>query len=134
MSCVKKPAPIPFDFVLEQLEGCSPQIRAMFGCHAIYVGEKIVLMLRNKESHRNDNGVWVAVRPEDLESLKKVFPSLRPVRLLGERATAWQNIPMESDDFEESVLTVCDLINRQDPRIGKVPKSRKAKRNAAKKR
>jgi hypothetical protein len=76
----------------------------------------------------------VAVRPEDLESLKKVFPSLRPVRLLGERATAWQNIPMESDDFEESVLTVCDLINRQDPRIGKVPKSRKAKRNAAKKR
>ena len=106
----------------------------MFGCHAIYVGEKIVLMLRNKESHRSDNGVWVAMAPEHHESLKKIFPSMRPVRLLGEGTTAWQNIPVESDDFEESVQTVCTLINKHDPRIGKVPKQKRKKIKAAKKR
>lgn len=99
----------------------------MFGCHAVYLGEKIVLMLRNKESHRSDNGVWLAIAPEHHQSLWKIFPSMRAVRLLGERATAWKNIPVESDDFEESVLTACDMIVRNDPRIGKVPK-RKGKK------
>jgi hypothetical protein len=52
---------------------------------------------------------------------------VRPVRLLGANVTAWQNIPSEADDFEETVLRVCELILHGDPRIGKVPKPRKKK-------
>lgn len=119
---MKKLVRIPFDFVLERLESCCPVVRPMFGCHAVYVGERIVLMLRNKENHREDNGIWLAIAPEHQQALKKIFPALRCVRLLGEKASAWQNIPAEADDFEESALAACDMILKNDLRIGKVPK------------
>jgi hypothetical protein len=124
-----KKKPVAFDFVLEQLMPINPVVRPMFGCHAIYRGEKIVLITRSKPEHADDNGVWVATRPEHHKSLLKEFPSLRSIRLLGSKETAWQNIPADADDFEESVLRVCSLILKGDPRIGKVPKSRKRKKD-----
>jgi len=124
---MKKPASIPFDFVLERLGSCAPLVRPMFGCHAIYLGERIVMMLRNKENHEDDNGVWLAIAPEHHQSLKKIFPAMRPVRLLGERTSVWYNIPVACDDFEESVITACEMIIKNDPRIGKIPK-RKGKK------
>jgi hypothetical protein len=116
-----------FEFVVEQLMPIEPVVRPMFGCHAVYHGEKIVLITRSKSEHSGDNGVWVATVPEHHASLKKQFPSLRSIRLLGTAETAWQNIPAEADDFEESVLRICELILKGDPRIGKIPKARKKK-------
>jgi hypothetical protein len=98
----------------------------MFGCHAIYIGDKIVLMMRNKENGNADNGVWLATSAEHHESLRLIVPSMRPVRLLG-AVSNWQNIPVTADDFEESVGKVCDLILKNDPRIGKIPKAKKSK-------
>ena len=118
---MKKPAPIPFRFVLETLDRCSPTVRPMFGCHAIYVGERIVLILRKKDNDVHDSGVWVATTPEHHKSLKSIFPTMRSIRLFGARPSAWQNIPMEAEDFEESVLIACEMILKNDPRIGKVP-------------
>lgn len=124
---MKKPRTIPFNFVLDELHSLNPVVKPMFGCYALYKGNKIVLMLRNKEDLPDDNGVWVATTPEHLVALKQDFPSMRPVKLLGENVTAWQNLPCEADDFEASVLRVCDFIRRNDPRIGKVPKARRKK-------
>lgn len=118
---------IPFDFVIDQLFSIDPFVRPMFGCHAIYKDQKMLLILRNKEDLTHDNGVWVATTLEHLESLTKEFPSLRPVRLLGEKVTAWHNVPADSEDFEEVVLKICDLIRKGDQRIGKIPKPRKKK-------
>ena len=98
----------------------------MFGCHAIYVREKIVLILRKKENDLHDSGVWLATTPDHHKSLKEKFPSMRPVGIFG-ATSSWQNIPMEADDFEESVLTACEMILKNDPRIGKVPKPKKRK-------
>lgn len=121
------PKPIPFDFVIEQLERLNPTIRPMFGCFALYVGEKIMVMLRNRGDHEDDNGVWIATAEEHHESLRKILPSMRPINVLG-KISKWQNIPVDSDDFEESVMKVCQLILKRDERIGAIPKSRSVKK------
>jgi hypothetical protein len=116
---------VPFDFILDRLDRLQPTIRPMFGCHAIYIGEKIVFMLRKKETATRDNGVWVAIAPGQHETLKKEFPSLRTVEVLGDKTTAWQNLPEDAMDFEESANRLCDLALKNDLRIGKIPKPKK---------
>jgi hypothetical protein len=118
---------IPFPFVLDELERCSPLTRKMFGCLAIYLEDKMVLILRDKEDYLQDNGVWLATSHEHHEGLKKDFPSMRSVSLLGAAPTAWQNIPTDSADFEEAVMRACQFIKMNDPRIGKIPQKKKKK-------
>lgn len=124
---MKKSRPIPFSFVLEQLFSLDPVVKPMFGCHALYVGEKIILILRQGETHRDDNGIWIATKTEHHASLKKELPSMRTIFVLGKGETNWQNLPEDADDFEESALKICELILNRDLRIGNIPKSRKKK-------
>jgi hypothetical protein len=119
--------PIPFDFVLEQLESLAPMTRPMFGCTSVYVGEKIVFILRLKSDESEDNGVWVATTPEHHESLRQDLPSLRSIGVLGPGITGWQILPFGEPDFEETVSRACELVLSGDPRIGKIPKPRKLK-------
>ncbi len=119
---------IPFEFVLEELDRIQPRVKPMFGCYAIYVGEKLVLILRDRKDHPDDNGVWMAALHEHHASLKKEFPCMRSVRLLGTAESVWQNIPVDEDDFEELVLKACRLISKGDVRIGKIPKPKKKKK------
>jgi len=121
---------IPFEFVLEELDRVHPRVRPMFGCYAIYVGEKLVLILRQRKDHIDDNGVWLAIPREHHESIKKEFPCMRSVRLLGNVETVWQNIPVGEDDFEELVLKACELIRLGDARIGKIPKQKGRKKSS----
>lgn len=123
----KKQRRIPFDFVLEKLEPLDPVVKPMFGCEAVYVGEKIVLILRLKEGSAPDNGIWIATTIEHHESLRRVFPSLKSIEVFGQGVTGWQVLPSSSLDFEESAIRVCELIMSGDERIGKIPK-RKAVR------
>jgi hypothetical protein len=102
----------------------------MFGCTAIYVGEKIALILRQKPSHERDNGVWLATTHEHHESLRQDFPNMRSIALLGERVSNWQVLPADAPDFEESAMHACELIIAGDPRIGKIP-NRKNKKTKA---
>ena len=124
---MKPKAPIPFNFVLDYLFAVDPVVKPMFGCHAIYAGPKIVLILRDRKEHLQDNGVWLATIMEHHDSLKEEFPSMRSIALFGSGVSAWQNIPAEADDFESAVLKACDLILKGDYRIGKIPKPRKRK-------
>jgi 3-methyladenine DNA glycosylase AlkD len=122
---MKSSRTIPFDFVLEQLEPLSPITRPMFGCTAIYVGEKIMLILRSKEDGGEDNGVWLATTAEHHESLKQEFPSMRSIRMFGPKPSGWQVLPSSVRDFENSVARACELILIGDNRIGKVPKQKR---------
>ena len=119
--------PIPFDFVLEYLEPLPYTVKPFFGCHGVYVGNKIVLILRERADHIESNGVWMATMHEHHASLKKIFPSMQSVTVLknGDGETAWQMIPVSANDFESSVLELCQMIRRKDERIGRVPKKRK---------
>jgi hypothetical protein len=124
-SVAKKP--VPFAFVLDELSSLNPYTKPMFGCVAIYVQEKIVLILRDRPTSIEDNGVWLATTVEHHESLKKDFPSMHSINVFGEPITGWQVLPADAKDFEESVLKACELIRKSDPRIGKIPKPKKSK-------
>ena len=123
---------IPHEFVLEAIAERSPRTRSMFGCLAVYVGEKIVFLLRDKRDETPDDGVWLATTQEHHESLRREFPNMRSIRVFGKPVTNWQVLPSDAKDFEEAALRACELIVAGDPRIGKVPagrrRSAKAKR------
>jgi len=122
----KAPKRLPFDFVLEELAALGPWTRAMFGCHAVYVEDKIVLILRDKKSPACDDGVWIATTEEHHASLRRELPGMRSITVLANGGvTGWQNLPAESDDFEQSVLRACAMVRAGDARIGKIPKSRR---------
>jgi hypothetical protein len=117
---------IPFEFVLDELSDLPYWTRPMFGCTAIYVGEKIVLVLRYKpERNDSSDGVWVATTKEHHVSLRRELPNLRSIAVLGRGETGWQMLPVEAPDFEESVRLACTLVRAGDSRIGKVPKAKK---------
>lgn len=100
----------------------------MFGCYAIYIGEKIVLILRKSAEHTRYNGVWIATSKEDHASLRKEFPVMRSINLLGRGVTNWQVIPERSKHFESLAIHACELIARGDARIGRVPARKTARR------
>jgi hypothetical protein len=118
---------IPFDFVLEAIESRAPYTKPMFGAVGVYVDEKIVFILREREKHTEDNGVWLATTGEHHASLSEELPSMRSIKVFGPGPTGWQVLPSEADDFEESVLRACEMVLNDDPRIGKIPKSRQRK-------
>ena len=125
MKAGKRKSSVAFEFVLEELYSVEPRVRAMFGSHAVYVRDKIVLILRNKDSYAYDNGVWLATAREHHQSLRKDFPSMRTIELFGGAESSWQNLPVEDAHFEEAVMKACKFILRGDARIGKIPKPRK---------
>lgn len=104
-------------------------MKPMFGLYAIYINEKIVLVLRDRKDHEDTNGVWVATNKEHHKSLKSDLPSLRSFSIYSKAVneTEWQLLLVDSDDFEASVRKVCDLIKRGDPRIGRIPAPRQNK-------
>jgi len=99
----------------------------MFGCLAVYVEEKIVLILRDKPSSPEDNGVWLATTEQHHESLRRDFPHMRSIKILGEKVTGWQVLPADSPDFEEAAHLACELVLARDPRIGKVPGEKRSR-------
>ncbi len=128
----KRRKPIPHEFVLEALSPSSPWTRPMFGCLAVYIEEQIVLILRDKSSSPADNGVWLATTAEHHDSLRREFPHMRSIKLLGKKVTGWQVLPLDAPDFEQSALRACELVLARDPRIGKIPASRRHARKPVK--
>jgi hypothetical protein len=128
---VRQRKPVPHEFVLDALAEMQPRTNPMFGCLAVYVGEKIVLVLRDKRDGSADNGVWLATIHDHHESLRAEFPTMRSIQVFGKKVTGWQVLPADAPDFEEAALHACELIVARDPRIGKVPAS-KGKRKRVK--
>lgn len=99
----------------------------MFGCLAVYVKDKIVFVLRDKRDETADSdGVWLATTAEHHKSLQRDFPNMRSIGVLGKEVTGWQVLPASAPDFEQSAMRACELVLAGDPRIGKVPQSRRA--------
>ncbi|HEV2703597.1 MAG TPA: hypothetical protein VGV09_18370 [Steroidobacteraceae bacterium] len=122
---------VPHEFVLDALASLAPSTRPMFGCLAVYIEDKIVLILRDRQDSPRDNGVWLATTAEHHASLQHDFPSMRSIEVFGQETTHWQVLPADAPDFEAAALRACALISARDPRIGKVPRRRKAKPRAA---
>jgi hypothetical protein len=97
----------------------------MFGCLAVYVKDQIVFILRDKSDETADNGIWIATTPEHHDSLRREFPHMRSIQVFGTSVTSWQVLPADANDFEESAMRACELVLARDPRIGKVPSTRR---------
>jgi hypothetical protein len=121
---------IPHEFVLDAPAPLSPRTRSMFGCLAIYVEAKIVLILRDKPGD-SDNGVWLATTAEHHKSLLEEFSHMRSIKVFQKKVTGWQVLPATAPDFEEAALRACELVAARDPRIGKVPAARRRKSRAS---
>lgn len=99
----------------------------MFSGFSVYIADRIVIMLRDHVKSPRDNGIWLVLSegtdPAD-RTLRREFPSLRTIDLLGGAIGHWLLIPSDGLDFETEAMHVCDLLLRRDPRLGRVPKSR----------
>ncbi len=116
---------IPYPFVLEELAPLEPRTKAMFGCHAVYIKERIIFILRERENSPKDNGVWIATHEDHHASLLKEFPNMRSIEIFRTKETHWQVLPADAPDFESAAMRACELVLARDPRIGKIPKSRR---------
>jgi hypothetical protein len=118
----------PHSFVVEALAPLKPEVRRMFSGFAVYVGDLLVLMLRDHAKSVRDNGVWIVLSegtdPSD-RGLRREFPSLRLIELLGNKIGHWLVIPSDGDDFEVEALHACNLLLRHDVRLGRIPQSRR---------
>ena len=120
--------PVPHEFVLDALSQLAPRTNPMFGCLAVYVGPKIVLVLRSKGDGIGIDGVWLATTVDHHESLRMEFPHMRSIHVLGKGVTGWQMLAEDAPDFEESALRACGLILARDPRIGEIARGQRRKR------
>ena len=116
---------VPHEFVLDAIAEVRPRTRAMFGSFAVYVGKKIVFLLRDRPADPQANGVWLAIPTEFQESLHADFPNAGPVKIMGKDISGWRLLAVDADDFEASALHACELVVRNDPRIGKVPNKKR---------
>ncbi len=121
-----KKKPIPYEFVIEELVSHSPLLKPMFGCQALYIEEKIILILRDKETETDSNGIWIATVPEHHEGLRREFARMESIPLFGPGVTGWQMLPAASPSLEEDAFKLCALIKARDPRVGKTVKKRKS--------
>ena len=120
----RREKPVPHEFVLDEIARLAPVTRPMFGCLAVYVGDKIVLILRDKRQSPADNGVWLATTAEHHESLRREFPRMRSIRVFGREPTQWQVLPADDPEFEAAAIRACKLLLARDPRIGRIPQRR----------
>lgn len=121
-------ARVPHAFVLDAIASVSPETRPMFGCLAVYVKDKIVFILRDRHDAVADNGVWLATSEEHHRSLRREFPNMRSIQVLGHAVTHWQVLPADAPDFEEAAQRACELVLARDARLGRVPGARRPTR------
>jgi len=95
----------------------------MFGCQAVYLFGKLVLLLAAKEEPWN--GLLVCTSREHHAALINDYPSLQPHPVLGK----WLYIAQSHAAFEETAQELIARLAENDPRIGVEPKGRKRKKS-----
>jgi len=111
---------LPFPFVLEELASIRPTIKRMFGFTHVYLGDKLLLSLRDSAKQTGTNGLWLYTTTEHIESLAQEFPYLPKRQLWRSKKNAWIILASRLEDFEEYAFKACELILNGDQRIGRI--------------
>lgn len=94
--------------------------RAMFGCDALYLHGKLMLVLApGKEEPWK--GILVPTFREYHDSLIAEFPELEPHEVLGK----WLYLSEAAEQFDDTAERLARVILRNDPRIGVEPELKK---------
>ncbi len=99
----------------------------MFGVDAYYIHEKIVFALREREHNQEDNGIWIASKLEHHNALKKEIKGLQTIKTYGIKT--WLVLPEQFEHFEEEANQLADLIKKNSPLVGNIPKPKRKKSN-----
>ena len=111
---------IPYEFVTDILDGLDYRMQPMFGCQLIYLGNKMILLLRQREKEPQLNGVYVATLPEHYDNLRATLGLGDPPQLFSKNdKKEWLFLPEAHARFESAVVKACQLIKKGDRRIGK---------------
>lgn len=120
-----RPRPsVAYEFVLELLAGLPISTRAMFGSTAVYVGEQVVFILRQRGD--GDDGVWLAFEPGREEEVQRALPRLARIDALP-NVRNWRKLAASEPSFEDDVQEACALV-RAGGLLGKTPDRQKAKK------
>lgn len=110
---------LPYQFVLRELYPFRPKVRKLFGCYALMQDKKILMLLRDRESQPEFNGVLVATQPEYFPALQQEIHTSRMEFDLDGADQTWIFISEDIDGFEEKVKKACAMVKAGDTRIGK---------------
>ena len=112
----------PLEWLLEPLEEQGTYLRRkMFGCEAVYLNGKLMLVLAVGEEPWN--GLLIATSREHHQALQKQWPRLTSHSVLGK----WLYISQDDPAFESNGSAIVQCILKFDERIGVEPKPRKRK-------
>lgn len=130
LAAAKPAREIAYPFVLDRLAKLALSTRPMFGCTAVYDGDEVLFILREKGD--DSDGVWVAFDEAREGEALAALPNLVKIGLLP-NVRCWRMLAASSDTFEEDVLAACRLAQRADRPIGKIPVRAKAKTASSRK-
>jgi hypothetical protein len=110
---------VPYDFVLRYLYPVRPRIVKMLGGYGLYIGKKLILFLRDKDTQLEFNGVFVATQPEYFSALQAEIHTSKMDFDFDGSYNSWIFISEDLEAFDEKVRKACDMIKAGDVRIGK---------------
>lgn len=98
--------------------------RKMFGCDAAYLDEALYLVVADRDDPWN--GVLVCTSRERQAALMADIPNLLPHPELGK----WLYLPQSDEQFEAVAARLAALALARDPRMGVIPKPKRARRKS----
>ena len=122
----KKPPKNPLLWVVEPImEEPSYIDRAWFGCRAIYLNGRLMLVLRSGQEPWN--GLLIATEKEFHDSIRQEFETVVQHPVLKK----WLYLPENSEDFESVSSEIVEAIRIGDQRFGVEPKETKRSKKEA---
>ncbi len=109
---------VPYAFILQHLYPVRPQIRKLYGCYALYYQKRLTFFLRDKQTHPEFNGVFVATQPQFFDELEEALHTSHMEFDLDGNDFSWIFLSEDLEDFEEKVKAACEMIKNGDERIG----------------
>jgi hypothetical protein len=117
----------PFGFVLEELRELRPTVRRMFGFTYVYLGDRLLLSIRESARQPRFNGVWLYTEARHIESLRREFSDLPRRCFWKSGENGWVILASGLEGFEECALRACELVVAGDRRIGRATRGGREK-------
>jgi hypothetical protein len=130
MDVASRRRPIPFPFIIDELESLRPTVTSVFGFTHVYLEDKLLFSLRDAATRPGTNGMWLYTTSEHADGLAREFSDLPRRQIWRSGKKAWIILASRLADFEEHAFRACELILGGDPRIGRLSRSLGTRREA----
>ena len=120
MKVASQRRPIPFPFIIDELDSLRPTVRSVFGFTHVYLADKLLFSLRDAATRTGSNGMWLYTTTEHADSLANEFADLPRRQIWRSGKKAWIILASRLGNFEEHAFKACGLILRGDQRIGRL--------------